>query len=97
MSQIEASTTFLSTLLSVLTVILVGVIPVILIAIIIMIFCGAFSKIANYLVKTADSISKAIVSFANGLRALESKKSKIILPIVTAVYIACVITYLVLR
>lgn len=90
-------TTFLSTLLSVMTAILIGVIPVLLIVTIIMIFCGAFSKIADYLAKTADSISKAIVGFANGLRALESKKSKIILPIVTAIYIACVITYLVLR
>lgn len=88
---------FLSTLLSVLMAILVGVIPVLLIIVVIMVFCSAFSKIADYFVKTADSISKTIVGFANGLRALESKKSKIILPIVTVIYIACVITYLVLR
>lgn len=91
------TTSFLTTLLSIITVILIGVIPMLLVVTVIMIFCGAFSKIAAYLTKTADSISKAIVGFANGLKALESKKSKIITPTITVVYIVCIIVYLVLR
>lgn len=94
---LQEANTFLDGFLTFIEVLLAYIVPIALIVLVILIFCKVFSKFANYLVSVSESIAKAIVGLANGIKCLESKKSKIITPIVTVVYIALVITYLVFK